>query len=156
MPINGRSCNAFGKDLLIKNTYVIRTMVFKISIILVILLFLNKMIFLKNSLIYITFCALLQLLIEVKSQITNNPDLRYAHTATLIDDKIYILGGGIPPRSSVSSPKESFLYLDVSTPFDTSNVNYMDISNNNIVPSHRYAIAIKGGIGNSTLFVYGG
>src|SRR6266498_2984715 len=98
------------------------------------------MIFLNNSLIYITFGALLQLLlVEVKSQITYKPDLRYAHTATLIDDKIYILGGGIPPRSNESPPKETFLYLDVSTPFDTNEVKYIDISNNNIFPSHRYA-----------------
>jgi len=115
------------------------------------------MIFLNNSLIYITFGALLQLLlVEVKSQITYKPDLRYAHTATLIDDKIYILGGGIPPRSNESPPKETFLYLDVSTPFDTNEVKYIDISNNNIFPSHRYAIAIKGGANNSTLFLYGG
>ncbi|GBB99972.1 hypothetical protein RclHR1_00370013 [Rhizophagus clarus] len=115
------------------------------------------MIFLNNLLIYIiTFSALFQLLVEVKPQIvTDKPDLRYAHTATLIDDKIYMLGGGIPPRTNSIPPKETFLCLDVSTPFNTSEVNYIDILNN-IVPPHRYAIAIKGGANNSTLFLYGG
>ncbi|POG63819.1 hypothetical protein GLOIN_2v1682078 [Rhizophagus irregularis DAOM 181602=DAOM 197198] len=115
------------------------------------------MIFLNNSLIYIfAFGAFLQLLVEVKSQISN-PDLRYAHTATLIDDKIYILGGAVPPRADNGIlPKESFLYLDVSTPFSTNNVNYIDISNINGVPLSRYSIAVKGGANNSTLFLYGG
>ncbi|CAB4395025.1 unnamed protein product [Rhizophagus irregularis] len=114
------------------------------------------MIFLNNSLIYIiTFGSLLQLLVEVKSQITK-PDLRLAHTATLIDDKLYILGGEIPPRNSGNQPKETFLYLDVSTPFSTNEVKYTDLSNSNVVPSHRYSIAIKGGANNSTLFLYGG
>jgi hypothetical protein len=114
------------------------------------------MIFLNNSLIYIiTFGVLLQLLVEVKSQATYKPDLRYAHTATLIDNKIYILGGEIPPRFSGKAPKETILYLDVSTPFNTNEVKYVDISNN-ILPSHRYAIASKGGVNNSTLFLYGG
>ena len=112
------------------------------------------MIFLNNLLIYITFCASLQLLVEVKSQIIHKPDLRHAHTATLINGKIYILGGGIPPRGYKSSPKESFLYLDVSTPFDTNEVKYIDMSNNNIVPpSHQYAIAIKGSANNSTYII---
>ncbi|POG59159.1 hypothetical protein GLOIN_2v1724489 [Rhizophagus irregularis DAOM 181602=DAOM 197198] len=118
------------------------------------------MIFLYTSLIYIiVFGAFLQLLVEVKSQlITYKPDLRYAHTATLIEDKIYILGGAVPPpRTDYGiSPKETFLYLDVSTPFSTNEVKYIDISNNNAVPSHRFAIATKGGANNSTLFLYGG
>ncbi|PKK66328.1 hypothetical protein RhiirC2_852951 [Rhizophagus irregularis] len=114
------------------------------------------MIFLNNLLIYfITFGALLQLLVEVKSQITTKPDLRLAHTATLIDDKLYILGGEIPPRSSGKQPKETFLYIDVSTPFNTNEVKYTDLSNS-IVPSREYAIATKGGANNSTLFLYGG
>jgi hypothetical protein len=105
---------------------------------------------------YITLCILLQLLVEVNSQITSL-DLRYAHTATLIDDKLYILGGGIPPRTNnLLPPKESFLYLNISAPFDTSEVKYIDISNNNIVPSHRHSIAVKGGANNRTLFLYGG
>ncbi|PKY57005.1 hypothetical protein RhiirA4_448900 [Rhizophagus irregularis] len=115
------------------------------------------MIFLYNSLIYIiVFGAFLQLLVEVKSQlITYKPDLRYAHTATLIEDKIYILGGAVPADNGIS-PKETFLYLDVSTPFITNEVKYIDISNNNAVPSHLFAIATKGGANNSTLFLYGG
>lgn len=128
-----------------------------VQVIVVYIFFFNAMIFLNSLLICITFGVFLQLLVEVKSQITYNPDLRFAHTSTLIDNKIYILGGSIPPRSAnLTSPKESFLYLDVSTPFDTSEVRYIDISSNNKVPPHLYSVAIKGGSNNGTLFLYGG
>jgi len=65
---------------------------------------------LDNPLIYIAFKILLQFLVEVKSQTTTfKPGLRKAHTAALINDKLYILGGSIPPADEIS-PKEMFLY----------------------------------------------
>src|SRR5947199_7767881 len=109
------------------------------------------MILLNSPLIYITFCILLQFF-EVKSQKTIfNPDLRSRHTATFINDKLYILGGVIPPGLTMS-PKETFLYLDVSVPFNTNELKWLDLSNNNIVPPHRSAAAIKSGANNNTLF----
>src|ERR1041384_4137673 len=114
------------------------------------------MILLNNPLIHITLCILLQFLVEVKPQTTSfKLNLREAHTATFIDDKLYILGGVVP--SNYSSPKETFLYLDFSPPFKTSadklKWHFLDSS---IVPPHRYAAAIKGGANNNTLFLYGG
>jgi hypothetical protein len=122
------------------------------------------MILLDNSLIYITFCILLQLLVEVKSQAITNPDLRGSHTAIFINDKLYILGGANPDviankaNSNTKQPKETFLYLDVSVPFNTNEIKWNDLSTttNNIVPQHFYAAAVKGGANNNTLFLYGG
>ena len=99
--------------------------------------------------------TLFQLLVEVKSQITLKPNLRYAHTATLINDKLYILGGSIYNNLN-GSPKETFFYLDVSVPFVTNELKWMDLSKNNIIPPHYLSTAIKGGTNNNTLFLYGG
>src|SRR3954463_4574926 len=111
------------------------------------------MILSSNSIIYIIFAILLQILVGVKSQTTFNPELRRAHTATFINDKLYILGGVVPASDPPKSPKEIFLYLDVSVPFNTNEVkwNGLSASTNNIVPSHLQAAAIKGGANNDTL-----
>jgi N-acetylneuraminic acid mutarotase len=117
------------------------------------------MILLTSPLIYITFCILLQFFVEVKSQKTIfSPDSRDAHTATFINDKLYILGGEFfpSPAGKAKSPKETFLYLDVSVPFNTNELKWVDLTSKNIVPPHRYAASIKGGENNNTLFLYGG
>ena len=101
------------------------------------------------------FCILLQLLVEIKSQ--TNLDLREAHTATFINNKLYILGGVIPPFRNKVSPKQTFLYLDCSTSFNTNELEWIDLSNtNNVVPPHDFAAAVKGGANNNTLILYGG
>jgi hypothetical protein len=115
------------------------------------------MIFLNNSLIYIILGILLQLLVKVYSQIpTIKPSLRHDHTATLIKEGLYILGGATPDGNS---PDHPLLFLDVSIPFNTNQLKWLDLSNlskNDIVPSHQFAAAIKGGADNNTLFLYGG
>ena len=114
------------------------------------------MILINIPLIYITFYILLQFFVEVKSQKTIlNPDLRFEHTAIFINDKLYILGGTIPP-ADVISPSETFLYLDFSIPFNTNKLKWIDLSSNNIVPPNHSAASIKGGANNNTLFLYGG
>src|ERR1044072_8800333 len=108
----------------------------------------KEMIFLNNSLMYITLYILLQFLVGVKSQTTIlKPERRYGHTATLINDKLYILGG-------YNATKEKFLYLDVSVPFNTNELKWIDLPENNIIPPHEEAATIKGGISNNTLFLY--
>jgi N-acetylneuraminic acid mutarotase len=105
------------------------------------------------SVIYIILVILLQSLVKVKSQITTfKPDSRHDHVVTLIGDKLYILGG----TGESSIPKESFLCLNVSAPFNTSEMKWYDLSKNNTVPPNRFAAAIKGGANNNTLFIYGG
>src|SRR5204862_452188 len=81
------------------------------------------------------------------------PGPRYGHTATLINDKLYILGGNIHNDINVSP---TFFYLDVSVPFDTNELKWIDLSKNNIIPPHYLSTAIKGGTNNNTLFLYGG
>ena len=50
-----------------------------------------EMILLNTFLIYVIFGILFQLLVEVKPQIVNSrPDLRNGHTATIINDKLYV------------------------------------------------------------------
>ena len=110
-----------------------------------------------NYIIYITLCILLQFLVEIESQAAiSRPDSRDAHTATFINDKLYILGGVIPPFGSKEPSKETFFYLDCTAPFDTNGLKWIDLSNNNIVPPHFFAAAAKGGASNNTLFIYGG
>ena len=110
-----------------------------------------------NYIIYTAFCILLLLLVEVKPQQTiSRPDLREAHTATLINDKLYILGGVIPPYLNKAPPKETFLYLDCSVPFNTNELKWMDLTNSGVIPPHYFSAAVKGGASNNTLFLYGG
>ncbi|CAB4444258.1 unnamed protein product [Rhizophagus irregularis] len=76
---------------------------------------------------------------------------RSRHTATLVDDKLYILGG----YKSLEVGKD-FFYLDVSVPFITRNLLWKDLSSINTVPSHYGAISVNGGENNNRLFLYGG
>src|SRR5436190_11667387 len=114
------------------------------------------MILLNNSLIYITLSILLQCLVDVKSQAAIfKPDSRTTHTATLINNKLYILGG---VASNDTQPKGAFFYLDVSVPFNTNELKWNDLSatTKNILPPNDYSAAVKGGANNDTLFLYGG
>jgi len=103
----------------------------------------------KNSLysLYIVLWLLIQLL---NSQIALfKPIQRYLHTATHINNKLYIIGG-------LEQGKE-FLYLDMSFSFDTQNkLSWHNLTRNNIVPNHYDATSIKGGGNNHTLFLFGG
>src|SRR5947209_5667624 len=112
---------------------------------------------LLNYINYFVLYILLQFLVEVNPQQTvSKPDLRDAHTATVIDDKLYILGGAIPPYINKAPPKETFLYIDCSAPFNTDKLKWIDLSNNSVIPPHYFAAAVKGGASNDTLFLYGG
>jgi len=100
----------------------------------------------KNSLIYIALWILIQLLIEISSF---KPLERELHTATFINDKLYILSGR-------RDDKKQFFYLDVSISFNTQELLWHDLTDINIVPSHYGAASVNGGANNNTLFLYGG
>src|SRR6266540_3145735 len=100
----------------------------------------------KNSLICIILWLLI-LLIEVNCQIR-----RWLSTATLIDDKLYILGG----ESEGELVGKQFFYLNVSVSFNTQELSWNDLTSTNIVPSHWGAASVNGGANNNTLFLYGG
>ncbi|PKC11510.1 hypothetical protein RhiirA5_397441 [Rhizophagus irregularis] len=100
-------------------------------------------------LVYISLWILFQLLIEINCQIS--PDKRRRHTATLVDNKLYILGG-----SEINKVGKDFFYIDFSVPFNTRNLLLTDLSKVNIVPPHFGAGSAKGGANNDTLFICGG
>src|ERR1044072_66689 len=97
---------------------------------------------------------LFQLLVEINCQMI--PKQRLLHTTTLINNKLYILGGielnSFGKISGVDG--KEFFYLDVSAPFDTQKLLWKDLTSINIVPEHYGAASVKSGADNSTLFLY--
>ena len=103
---------------------------------------------------YIILWFSFQLLVEINCQMAPfKPKQRIHHTATVIDDKLYILdGAGTIDIDTVNE----FFYLDVSVPFNTQKLLWQDLSSVNTVPAHIGAASVIGGVNNSTLFLYGG
>jgi hypothetical protein len=99
---------------------------------------------LQKYLVYIVLWFLFQLLIEINCQQTPIE----GHTATFIDNKLYILGG-FPTG-------KGFFYINFSVPFNTKKLLLNDLSSINIVPAHRSAGSARGGANNDTLFICGG
>ncbi|RIA79409.1 hypothetical protein C1645_840757 [Glomus cerebriforme] len=109
----------------------------------------------KNSLAYFISWILLQFLFGVNCQMMPfKPTVSYGHTATLIDNKLYIIGGRDINGKFVG---KEFFYLDFSVPFDTQKLLlWQDLSYIDLVPPHSEAESVKGGANNDTLFLYGG
>jgi hypothetical protein len=106
---------------------------------------------------YITLWHLIQLLVEVNCQMTPYKNARTEHTSTLIDNKLYILGGiSITATGTIDLDNKGFFYLDVSGPFNTKELPWYDLSSIDTVPPHYGAASVKGGANNDTLFLYGG
>jgi hypothetical protein len=110
---------------------------------------------LKN---YIILWLSFQLFVGINYQMI--PKLRAVSTATLIDSKLYFIGG---KESSIINGKvtteyngKEFFYLDVSVPFNTKKLSWQDLSVFNNIPPHAGATSVKGGANNNTLFLYGG
>ncbi|EXX61662.1 uncharacterized protein OCT59_027804 [Rhizophagus irregularis] len=107
----------------------------------------------RNPLVYFILWILLQALVKVNCQMTPfKPNVYSRHTATLIDNKLYILDGYDLNKKQINE----FFYLDVSVPFNTQELSWQDLSNINMVPPHSSAISVKGGPNNDTLFLYRG
>ncbi|RIA87856.1 hypothetical protein C1645_877788 [Glomus cerebriforme] len=109
----------------------------------------------KHSVICFILWIWLQILaVEVNCQMTPfKPSVTYGHTATLIENKLYILGGRDTNSNYVG---KEFFYLDVSVPFNTQLLLWQDLSNINMVPPHSNAASFKGGANNNILFLCGG
>ncbi|PKY49614.1 hypothetical protein RhiirA4_465676 [Rhizophagus irregularis] len=106
----------------------------------------------RNSSVYFILWILLQV-VKINCQMTPfKPSVHYRHTATLIDNKLYILGGSDLNDKLL----KEFFYLDVSVPFNTQELSWQDLSNINMVLPHDSATTTKGGANNNTLFLYGG
>src|SRR5688500_11701638 len=108
----------------------------------------------KKFLVNLIIWILLQILVEVNSQIVPFKPIGFLrHTTTLIDNKLYILGGKLANGTSVND----FFYLDVAIPFNTTQeLSWQDLSNINMVPPHYSAASVKGCANNNTLFLFGG
>jgi N-acetylneuraminic acid mutarotase len=109
-------------------------------------------------LMYVTLWLLIQLLVvEINCQmaVPYKPKTRNKHTATLIDNKLYILSG----RDETSTPfavGKDFFYLDISDSFNTKNLLWKDLSSTNVIPQHYGAACVNGGKNDDTLILYGG
>src|SRR6266516_856192 len=110
----------------------------------------------QKFLVYTVFTILwllFQLSVEINCQAPLRPKIRQWHTATFVDDKLYILGGVY--TTNVSAGINEFFYLDVSGPLNTRDLSWQDLSSNTI-PTHFGAASVKGGADNNKLFLYGG
>src|SRR5437763_16547124 len=104
--------------------------------------------------IILLYLILFILIIEINCQPTPfKPIQRFIHTATIINNKLYILGGS---DLANDIKLKDFFYLDASVPFDTRSLLWHDLSSTNTVPAHYSAASVKGGADNNTLFLYGG
>jgi len=84
------------------------------------------------------------------------PLQREHHTATFINDKLYILGGRSEKPINDETIGKQFFYLDVSVQFNTQELLWNDLTSINLVPSHSNAASVNGGANNGILFLYGG
>ncbi|RGB33122.1 hypothetical protein C1646_669608 [Rhizophagus diaphanus] len=113
----------------------------------------------KFTLFLITLSCLLQI---VNSQLS--PNLRKLFSAILIEKKLYIYGGFMDKEdaNAQKTPDDRFFYLDVSIPFDTSNLPWRTIPDNvkNLPLESLSSIftgglaASVGGVKNETIFFF--
>ncbi|CAG8582295.1 4015_t:CDS:2, partial [Racocetra persica] len=101
--------------------------------------------------IYIILLNFQSLCILVKAY---TPKARHLHSATLIGNKFYILGGDIGSNDvNAFLPSNDFFYLDVSVAFNTTNIPWTDLSNVIGTPKHsRAAVSAR----NQIIFLFGG
>src|SRR6266498_454787 len=83
------------------------------------------------------------------------PQPRYEHGTALIGNKLYVLGGNVADTSKFS-PSNDFFYLDVSVPFSTSNITYVDLSDIGGTPKFSRAAVSVGGANKDIIFLFGG
>src|ERR1051325_3818251 len=103
---------------------------------------------LLKSLAYIVLWLSFKLLVDCQMIL----EQRQWHTATFFDNKLYILGG-VTADASITNITNEFFYLDTSSPFNTTNLPWKNLSDNTI-PVHFGAAAVI--TKNNTLFLYGG
>ncbi|CAG8783475.1 4973_t:CDS:1, partial [Gigaspora margarita] len=85
------------------------------------------------------------------------PIPRYSHRATLIGNKLYILGGDTYNTGIAFTPtKDGFFYLDVSAAFNTTNIPWADLHNIVGTPIQSAAAVSAGGPNKDIIFLVGG
>jgi hypothetical protein len=101
----------------------------------------------------LTQLILFLLIIEIKSFV---PLKRGAHTATLINKNLYILGGYSLSGTEDSVVGQQFFYVNFSESFVTTDVKWVDLTSINLAPPIRRASAVRGGENDDKLIVFGG
>src|SRR5688572_28433721 len=110
----------------VQNFYAVQIFFLEIPCIIFFIYFEKAVTMLMNIYIMILW-ILFQLFTEINCQMVPfKPEERSAHTATLINNKLYILGG--------TSAGKEFFYLDVSVPFNTQNLLWQNLTSVNIIP----------------------
>ncbi|CAG8503378.1 8280_t:CDS:2 [Funneliformis caledonium] len=119
----------------------------------------------KNSLILLSLIQILILTFEGSCRsIEFVPTQRYLHTATHIDNKLYILGGLTFNENNYITEKnkafigtdKQFFYFDMSIPFNTKTMLWVDQTDFDIIPNHIAATSSIGCANNNTFLLYGG
>ncbi|RIB19935.1 hypothetical protein C2G38_2180521 [Gigaspora rosea] len=95
-----------------------------------------------------------QLFYVLAKAYTSTP--RYAHSAALIGNKLYILGGDNNSTSAQFIPTKDFFYLDISVGFNTSNIPWTDLSSVVGTPKQSRAAVSAGGPNKDIIFLFGG
>ncbi|RGB39869.1 hypothetical protein C1646_801766 [Rhizophagus diaphanus] len=85
------------------------------------------------------------------------PKRRLGHNAEVLDDnKLYMFGGYYMTSNLKYLVGKEFFYIDFSTPFNTKELTWEDLSEYYTLPLHAFSAAVKSNGNNNTLFVYGG
>ncbi|CAG8563054.1 44023_t:CDS:2, partial [Gigaspora margarita] len=84
------------------------------------------------------------------------PTPRYAHSAALIGNKLYILGGDNDSPTTQFTPTKDFFYLDISVGFNTSYIPWTDLSSVVGTPKQSRAAVSAGGPNKNIIFLFGG
>ncbi|CAG8568713.1 15993_t:CDS:2, partial [Cetraspora pellucida] len=101
--------------------------------------------------LYVILLNFQPLYILVKAYI---PIPRHLHSATLVGNKLYILGGDIGSTDpSAFLPSNDFFYLDVSVAFNTTNIPWTNLTGVVVIPKHsRAAVSTR----DKIIFLFGG
>jgi hypothetical protein len=128
----------------------------------------------KNfTLFSLSILCLLKIIIRADALLKFNallgPSYRKLHSAVLVEKKLYIFGGFNSPILTPENetdynqyPDDRFFYLDVSSPFDTSDLPWRSVPNNviNLPLGSLSSIATGGmaasigGVNNDTIFFF--
>ena len=104
--------------------------------------------------LYIILWLLFQLSVEINCQGPLKPKQRQWHTATFVDNKLYILDGVYLTNTTIDI--NEFIYLDVSSPFNAKDLPWQVLSLDTMIPNHDNAASVIGGANNNSIFLYGG
>lgn len=112
---------------------------------------------LKNlfSLFSFKFILILWIIINILNKVQSQFTLkrRFTHNSHLIDNKLWFFGGGTMVNG-ILSPTGDVFYIDLTKPFDTTNVPYVAKAASPF--SCAWCLSAIGGVNQSTIFFFAG